>query len=199
MDTMEAGKIKKEKPLSEIAEEEKPFEIPESWKWVRFQNITQAIGDGLHGTPVFSEYQTSFPFINGNNLEDRKIVIRPDTKFVDKAEYEKNCIPLSNRALLLSINGTIGNIAYYNEETIVLGKSACYIDPLRPVMREYVELFLRTKYFLDYSASKATKTTISNLGLKAIRNCPVPLPPLVEQKRIVAMLEELLPLCERLK
>ena len=166
---------------------------------MRFQNITQAIGDGLHGTPVFSGFQTPFPFINGNNLEQKKIVIKPDTKFVDKAEYEKYCISLSSRAVLLSINGTIGNIAYYNDETIVLGKSACYIDPLSPVIREYVELFLRTNFFLDYSASKATKTTISNLGLKAIRNCPVPLPPLAEQKRIVVKLAELLPLCERLK
>ena len=196
---IKAGKIKKEKPLPEIAEDEIPFEIPDSWKWVRFQNITQAIGDGLHGTPVFSGFQTPFPFINGNNLEQKKIVIKPDTKFVDKAEYEKYCISLSSRAVLLSINGTIGNIAYYNDETIVLGKSACYIDPLSPVIREYVELFLRTNFFLDYSASKATKTTISNLGLKAIRNCPVPLPPLAEQKRIVVKLAELLPLCERLK
>ena len=108
------GKIKKEKPLPPISEDEIPFEIPESWKWVRFQNITQSIGDGLHGTPVFSGSQTSFPFINGNNLEDKKIIIRSDTKFVDKVEYEKYCISLSSRALLLSINGTIGNIAYYN-------------------------------------------------------------------------------------
>ena len=195
---IKAGKIRKEKQLPEITEDEIPFEIPESWKWVRFQNITQSIGDGLHGTPVFSGCQTSFPFINGNNLEDKKIIIRSDTKFVDKVEYEKYCISLSSRALLLSINGTIGNIAYYNDETIVLGKSACYIDPLTPVMREYVELFLRTKYFLDYSSSKATKTTISNLGLTAIRNCPVPIPPLAEQKRIVAKLEELINLIKKL-
>ena len=196
---IKAGKIKKEKPLPEITEDDVPFEIPESWKWVRFQNLTLSIGDGLHGTPIFSEYQTPFAFINGNNLEDKKIVIKSDTKYVDKAEYDRYYIPISSRAILLSINGTIGNIAYYNSETVVLGKSACYIDPLSPVLREYVAFFLRTRFFLDYSASKATKTTISNLGLKAIRNCPVPLPPLAEQKRIVAKLEELLPLCERLK
>ena len=52
---------------------------------------------------------------------------------------------------------------------------------------------------MDYAVKEATQTTIKNVSLKAMRMLPVPLPPLAEQKRIVVKLEEILPLCERLK
>ena len=185
------GKIKKEKPLPEITPEEVPFDIPENWKWVRLLNICIGIGDGLHGTPKFDK-DSHFIFVNGSNLLQGRIVSTPGTKYVNYYEYEKYKINLSLNAILLSINGTIGNLAYYNNEKIVLGKSACFIDLIDLVPKEYINLVLQTEYFIDYSSTKATKTTINNLGLKAIRNCPIPLPPLAEQQRIVARVEELM-------
>lgn len=195
---VKGGKIKKEKPLPEIAEDEVPFEIPESWKWMRLRDIVEALGDGIHGTPEFDSLGRYF-FINGNNLEKGKIIVRDDTKRVSYAEFEKHRKPLTNNTILLSINGTIGNIAFYRNEPIILGKSACYIGLLEPVNKEYICALLRTQFFLDYAVNQATQTTIKNVSLKAMRMFPIPLPPLTEQKRIVAKLEELLPLCERLK
>ena len=64
---IKAGKIKKEKPLPEIAEDEVPFEIPEGWKWVRLSQIISVLGDGIHGTPAFDEIGDYY-FVNGNNL-----------------------------------------------------------------------------------------------------------------------------------
>ena len=195
---IKAGKLKKEKPLPEIAEDEVPFEIPESWKWVRLKELSEAIGDGIHGTPEF-QVNGGYYFINGNNLCDGKIVFRGDTQQVSKSEYEKYKNPLSLSTVLISINGTIGNIAYYDNEPVILGKSACYITLLNDVYRQYIRILLESKFFLDYAFREATQTTIKNVSLKAIRMFPIPLPPLAEQKRIVAKLEELLPLCERLK
>ena len=96
-------KIKKEKPLPEIAEDEVPFDIPESWKWVRLQNIATALGDGIHGTPQYT-INGGYYFINGNNLAEGKIEIKPDTKQVDASEYEKHKKPLDANTILISIN-----------------------------------------------------------------------------------------------
>ena len=192
------GKIKKEKPLPEIAEDEIPFDIPESWKWVRLSEIISVLGDGIHGTPVFDE-MGDYYFVNGNNLAKGHIVFKADTKKVSFDEYEKHKKPLDENTILISINGTIGNYAFYAGEPIILGKSACYFSVLTGVDKEYVRHLINTKFFMDYAVKEATQTTIKNVSLKALRMLPVPLPPLAEQKRIVAKLEEILPLCERLK
>ena len=195
---IKAGMIKKEKPLPEITEDEIPFEIPESWKWVRLKELTECIGDGIHGTPEFQD-NGGYYFVNGNNLSNGHIVFRADTQQVSESEFQKYRKHLTPSTVFISINGTIGNIAFYNDEPIILGKSACYITLLGNIYREYIRVLLESKFFLDYAFREATQTTIKNVSLKAIRMLPVPLPPLVEQKRIVARIEELLPLCERLK
>lgn len=192
------GKIRKEKPLPEIAEAEIPFDIPESWKWVRLSEIISVLGDGIHGTPTFDERGDYF-FINGNNLAEGRIVFKEDTKKVSLDEYEKHKKPLDENTILISINGTIGNYAFYAGEPIILGKSACYFSVLTGMDKDYIRYLINTKFFMNYAVKEATKTTIKNVSLKAMRMLPVPLPPLAEQKRIVAKLEEILPLCERLK
>ena len=195
---IKAGKIKKEKPLPEIAEDEVPFEIPEGWKWVRLSQIISVLGDGIHGTPAFDEIGDYY-FVNGNNLAKGHIVFKADTKKVSFNEYEKHKKPLDMNTILISINGTIGNYAFYAGEPIILGKSACYFSVLAGVNKEYICHLINTKFFMDYAVKEATQTTIKNVSLKVMRMLPVPLPPITEQKRIVARLEEILPLCERLK
>lgn len=190
------GKIKKEKPLPEISEDEIPFDIPERWKWVRLNEIISVLGDGIHGTPAFDE-MGDYYFVNGNNLAKGHIVFKADTKKASFDEYEKHKKPLDGNTILISINGTIGNYAFYAGEPIILGKSACYFSVLTGVDKEYVRHIINTKFFMDYAVKEATQTTIKNVSLKAMRMLPVPLPPLAEQKRIVAKLEEILPLCER--
>lgn len=195
---IKAGKIKKEKPLPKIAEDEVPFEIPEGWKWVRLSQIISVLGDGIHGTPAFDEIGDYY-FVNGNNLAKGHIVFKADTKKVSFNEYEKHKKPLDMNTILISINGTIGNYAFYAGEPIILGKSACYFSVLAGVNKEYICHLINTKFFMDYAVKEATQTTIKNVSLKVMRMLPVPLPPIAEQKRIVARLEEILPLCERLK
>lgn len=191
-------KIKKEKPLPEITEDEKPFDIPESWKWVRLRDIISVLGDGIHGTPQYDDTGKYF-FINGNNLVKGEIVIKSDTKKVSYEEFKKYEKPLDESTILVSINGTIGNYAFYNGEPVILGKSACYFSLISGIDKEYICRLLNTQHFLDYAVKEATQTTIKNVSLKSMRMLPVPLPPLSEQKRIVEKLEEILPLCERLK
>ena len=78
------------------------------WKEYKLGDLAE-IGDGLHGTPNYSE-KGEYYFINGNNIARGKIVIKSDTKKVDKAEFDLYKKTLTNRTILLSINGTIGNV-----------------------------------------------------------------------------------------
>ena len=170
--------------------EEIPYDLPIGWIWERLRNITEIIGDGIHGTPNFDD-NGKYYFINGNNLVGGKIVLKDSTKKVNENEFLLHRKPLTLNTILLSINGTLGNIAYYNNEPIILGKSACYISLSKDISKEYVRVVLETKSFLDYAVHRATKTTIANISLNAIRTFLFPVPPLAEQKRIVEKIDEI--------
>jgi len=191
-------RINKEKPLPPIEENEKPFDLPEGWEWVRLENIVSVLGDGLHGTPEYADDGEYF-FVNGNNLSDGEIEIKKNTKRVSQSEYDKYKKELNSRTVFVSINGTIGNLAFYNNEKIILGKSACYFNLLDEVDKFYIGILIRSPYFLDYARMVASRTTISNVSLKSMRQLMIPLPPLAEQERIVKRVEQLLSLCDALE
>ena len=192
------GKIKKEKPLPPITDDEIPYNIPENWKWVRLGEVVSILGDGIHGTPNYDEIHGEYYFINGNNLNG-KIVINNKTKKVNIDEYNKYKKPLTKRTILISINGTIGNIAFYNMEKIILGKSACFFNLLSDIDMNYIKYIIKSNYFYTYTKQYSTGSTIQNVSLKSIKNFSIPLPPLKEQERIVKKVDELMALCDKLE
>ena len=113
------GKIKKSKPLPPITEDEIPFDIPDSWEWVRLIDVTTVIGDGIHGTPSYDNNGTVY-FVNGNNLCDGKIVIKPDTKRVLKSEAEKHFVTLDETSFLVSIFAYFFESSFENPQEIYL-------------------------------------------------------------------------------
>ena len=113
--------------------------------------------------------------------------------------YQRHKKPLDKNTILVSINGTIGNYAFYAGEPVILGKSACYFSLMFGIDKRFICYLLNTDFFMKYAVKEATQTTIKNVSLKSMRMFPVPLPPLAEQKRIVQKLDEILPLCEKLK
>ena len=169
---------------------EVPFGIPDSWKWQTLESLSIKIGDGLHGTPEYVEDSCYF-FINGNNLRDGQIVVDEKTKRISFDTYQRLHVDLDSSTLLLSINGTIGSTAFYNDEKVALGKSACYINLGLDLDKHFLNLVVKSKYFEEFAKNKSTGTTIRNLGLKAIRSWYIPHPPLAEQKRIVAKVNAL--------
>lgn len=195
---VKAREIKSDQLRSPVELGDEPFALPVSWKWCRLRELALALGDGLHGTPNYSESGDCY-FINGNNLENGRIVFKPSTKTVSLDELKKHQKPLTSNSVLVSINGTLGKVAFYNGENIVLGKSACYFNLTKFTEKEFAKLVLDSPYFSDYAAKNATGTTIMNLSLKAMNEFPVPLPPLAEQRRIVAKVKELMALCGRLE
>ena len=180
---------------SEIDEEEIPFEIPENWCWCRLEDLVTILGDGLHGTPQY-DISGEYYFVNGNNLNNGVIEIKPDTKKINEKEFEKYKKDLNETTIFVSINGTIGNIAFYNNEKIILGKSACYFNVAIEDLKKYFFYLFQTDFFLNYALDNATGTTIKNVGLGTMRNFLLPLPPLSVQNAIVAKLEQVLPLVD---
>lgn len=189
--------IKQENPLPLIKAEEIPFHVPDSWVWCRLNDLVSLLGDGLHGTPKYDPYGDYY-FINGNNLNDGEIIFKPNTKKVSKEEYLKHKKKLNSRTVFVSINGTIGNSAFYNDEKVVLGKSACYFNLLSNLDKEYIRTIIKSNYFLEYAFESATGTTIKNVSLKTMRFLKIPFPPLEEQKAIVAIVEQLFEEVEQL-
>ena len=166
-----------------------PLNNEKNWNTSTLAEMCDGIGDGLHGTPEYDE-SGEYPFINGNNLIDGAIRVNALTKRVNKATYEKHYIEISQNAILLSINGTLGKIAFFNGEQVMLGKSACYCNLKVKVNRIFVYNIMKTDAFARYLEDNSTKSTIKNVGLKAIREYRLILPPLSLQKQFAAFVEE---------
>lgn len=165
-------------------DDEIPFEIPATWNWARLSNITSILGDGIHGTPEYDSTGTVY-FINGNNLSNGSIEIKADTKKVSEQEAEKHKRLLNSTTVLVSINGTLGNVAFYNGENVILGKSACYFNLMGNIDKQYIKHILETEYFTEYAKNVATGSTIKNVPLAGMRNFLIPVPPITEQHRII--------------
>lgn len=158
-----------------------------SWEICKLEDVTTKIGDGLHGTPKYNDNGEYF-FINGNNLIQGKIQIKQDTKRIDIEEYQKIKKELNQNTIFVAINGTLGNVALYNDENIALGKSACYLNVKEDVSRNFIRYVLENEKFQRYAQLFATGATIKNLGLKAVREFTFEIPPLETQKRIASIL-----------
>jgi type I restriction enzyme S subunit len=164
-------------------------EVPEHWTIRRLVQLTAKIGDGLHGTPQYVDGSEYF-FINGNNLINGCISLNETTKCVSREEFETHQVELNEHTLLMSINGTIGNLAFYQGESVILGKSAAYINCLSILSKKLLFYILKSNFIKTFYELEVTGTTIFNLSLETIRNTWIPLPPLDEQCSIVDFLNQ---------
>lgn len=155
------------------------------WKEVTLGEISSKIGDGLHGTPKYDD-EGPYYFINGNNLNCGKIIIKDDTKRVGEDEFVKNQKELNEQTILVSINGTIGNVAKYNNELCILGKSACYINVIKEVDKEFIYYVLTSANFKRNITNEATGTTIKNVSLKQMREYKFNIPCNISDQRCIA-------------
>mgnify|MGYP000473807388 CR=1 FL=1 len=162
----------------------------EEWKEYQLKDATTVLGDGLHGTPKYDENGTVF-FINGNNLVDGKIEIKESTKRVSEDEANKYKKNLNSRTILVSINGTIGNVAKYQGEACILGKSACYFNVSEDFDLNFIYYVVASKQFKNSITHLSTGTTIKNVSLETMRNYSFAAPSINEQKRIAELLSSL--------
>lgn len=153
----------------------------------KLDDLCEKIGDGLHGTPIYSQ-TGNYYFINGNNLENGKIIVSSDTPKVNDSVFEKNNKELNDSTILMSINGTIGKVAYYNNEKVMLGKSVAYFKVNYKCIKEYCYQLIQTANVQCQFQKGLTGSTIKNLGLNTIKNTNVKVPCLQEQQKIAEFL-----------
>ena len=157
------------------------------WEEKKLGSVCDNIGDGLHKAPSYDE-SGDYYFINGNNLKNGKIVIEKQTPKVSVGTLQKSDKSLDTATILMSINGTIGNLAFYQDEKIMLGKSVAYLKVSKNVCKKYIYSVLQTRKVTDNFKLSVTGTTIKNLGLTAIRDTPIFIPCLEEQQKIADFL-----------
>ena len=162
-------------------------EFDEDWTLTTLNQLSTKIGDGIHATPKYDESGT-IPFINGNNLVNGRVVINENTKRISNEEFQKYNQVLSDRTLFLSINGTIGNLAFYKNERVLLGKSVCFINLKNDLDKKFIYLLLQSPQLTKTLNSELTGTTIKNLSLATVRNSEFYCPIEAEQTKIASFL-----------
>lgn len=176
------GKIKKEKALPEIAEDEIPFDLPDSWKWVRL-NAVIVLLSGSDLTP--NKYNNSckgIPYITGaSNIEGEKLVINRWTEYPNNIAH--------NGDLLLTCKGTVGKTTILNEPEVHIARQLMAITAIELNLK-YLKYFVESH--VDVLKAKA-KSLIPGIERDNVLKLLLPLPPLAEQHRIVAKIEEVLP------
>ena len=192
-------KIKKEKPLPEITDDEKPFEIPETWKWVRLGNYCIDIFSGK--SPIYSKTETNYKVIgqaanqeNGLDFSQLKYTVK---EFWDS--MEKRYFLQENDILLNTLgNGTLGRLGIIQQlNTPLLTDGHLFIFRCSAItLSKFCYYFLQwRKKFIEKNANGSTNQIF--LSLRNTISWLIPLPPLAEQKRIIAKIEELLPYVEQ--
>lgn len=199
------GKIKKEKPLPEIAENEKPYDIPDNWTWVRFGDL------GSYKKGPFGSAITKSMFVPKGNgaikVYEQKNAIQKDATLGDyyiRRDYFESKMKgfeVFPGDIIVSCAGTIGETYVMPDkfEQGIINQALMRMKIFEPL---YIPYFLT---FFDFVLKKNARSGSRGSAIKNIppfeilKNYLVPIPPLAEQKRIVAKLEEILPLCERLK
>lgn len=194
------GKIKKEKPLPEVAADEVPFEIPENWIWCRLGNILYKLTDGAHSTPKYTA--KGVPFLSVKDMSSGQLDFS-GCKYISEQEHRElysRCNPECGDMLLTKI-GTTGIPVIVNTDkqfSLFVSVALLKFDQ-NLIYNKFLQILINSPLVQTQAAENTRGVGNKNWVIRDIANTLIPLPPLAEQKRIVAKLEELLPLCERLK
>ena len=196
-------KIKKEKPLPPITEEEKPFEVPDSWVWVRFSSIINYISTGPFGSMLHkSDYVSNgIPLINPANIVGEHIV-PSERMMVSKETTERlSSYRLQKGTIVMGRRGEMGRCAVVtdNEEGWLCGTGSFFMEPSSLMCCDYIIKFFATVYAKHYLGGESVGSTMNNLNHTILSKMSMPLPPLAEQKRIVDRVNEFLAVCNELK
>ena len=197
---IQEGKIKKEKPLPEIAEDEVPFEIPESWKWVQWGEIVNIVSARrvhqsdwkMEGIPFYRAREIAKLATDG--YVENELFISQELY----EEFSKSGVPKEGDLMVTAV-GTLGKTYivkdkdhfYYKDASVICFENYAHVCP------EYLKYLMESELMKSQIRSNSGGTTVATLTMVRMVEYLMPLPPLAEQKRIVAKIEELLPYLDR--
>ena len=187
------GKIKRDKPLAEIAEEEKPFGLPKGWEWVRLGDVTN-----YGSPPKASAIQPQTWVLDMEDIEKSSGRLVQRLRFAERpALSDKNCF-FQGDVLYGKLRPYLNKVLVADEDgvcTTEIIPFRCYGD----YVPQYFRLALSSPFFLDYVNVRSYGMKMPRLGTDDARKAVIPLPPLAEQSRIVTRVEELMRLCDALE
>jgi len=192
------GKIKKEKPLPPVPEEEIPYELPQGWQWVRLKELTANIHYGYTASAVTDN--TGIKFLRITDIQDNKV--NWDTvPYCEIEEKKVHLYLLKNDDILIARTGSVGKsfIVKNIKHKVVFASYLIRIIPLSNINPDYLKLFLETPLYWDQLLQKSKGSVQLNVNAVSLSNLLLPLPPLDEQKRIVEIVDQLMVLCAKLE
>ncbi len=192
-------KIKKSKPLPEITDAEKPFDIPESWEWVRLTDLCANIVDCPHSTPKYFTSNTGYYAIDTNVIDSSGKLT--GWRYVNQQSYLQRITRLTPKHgdVVLTREGSIGRAAILpSNKKICLGQRVMLLRPSAYVDAKFIKTILMAPSTLIRLTIRQKGLGAKHINVSDVCNLVLPLPPLAEQHRMVARLEELLPLCDAL-
>lgn len=197
------GKIKKEKPLPPISANEKPFPVPSAWQFVRLLPLSYEIGTGPFGSMIHqSDYVLGgIPLVNPSHMIGDLISEDAAVAVDQQKAKELSSYRLYAGDIVLARRGEVGRCAIVTkrEDGWLCGTGSFYLRLSHAISRRFMALVFRATTTRSYLVGKAVGTTMVNLNHGILNSLPIALPPLAEQHRIVAKVEELIALCDQLK
>ena len=204
---IKAGKIKRTKNLPLISDDDIPYKFPDTWKICYIDDIAFVTKlAGFEYTKNIAPNLTleGIPLFKGKNVQNGKLVFEFESYIPEKISDDLPRSQINTKCLLTPYVGTIGNIAIFNGEFKAhlgsnVGKIELFNEKRNLILEEYVLYYLRSDIGYQELTKFKKATAQESISIDAIRNVIIAIPPLAEQKRIVAKLEEILPLCDKLK
>ena len=195
------GKIKKDKPLARIADEEKPFGLPKSWEWVRLGEVLNKITDGTHHSPT-NTATGDFKYISAKNIKPWGLDLTDVTYVTAEVHQEiySRCDPELGDVLYIKDGATtgIGTINSLSEPFSMLS-SVALLKPSLGIKNTYLLKTMVAPLFYDEIRAGMTGVAITRVTLSKLNDAIIPFPPLAEQHRIVVQVDKTMALCDALK
>ena len=197
------GKIKKQKPLTPISDEEKPYELPKGWEWVRLGDLCSKIGSGSTPRGGKGVYKLSgIKFIRSQNVYDEELALE-NIVYIDKLTHERmhGTRVFPNDLLLNITGGSIGRCALvpsdFDEANV--SQHVTILRTLSLLQKEFIHKIIISPYFQNYIMATQNGANREGLAKKNMELMLVPLPPLPEQARIVEKVDKLMAYCAELE
>ncbi|HGX9166867.1 TPA: restriction endonuclease subunit S [Escherichia coli] len=198
------GKIKKQKPLPPISDEEKPFELPEGWEWCLFEDIIDIQSGITKGRNLSNRTLVKVPYLRVANVQ-RGYLDLTEIKQIEIPIEEKEKYQVVKGDLLITEGGdwdTVGRTTVWCHDWYIANQNHVFkgrnigqdVDPY------WLETYMNSPFSRQYFANASKQTTnLASINKTQLRGCPVAIPPSSEAKKIMSKLHIFYKLCEELK